>query len=249
MKPVNENDQEGFPQAATTEPSEAMTFWERIIGVFGSPGKTFRDIAERPTWVFPFILMILATAIMTQVLIPAIQADYTSSEQYDKLLSNDKLTPEQIESAQKMYLSYVKNFSAISSGIYTAIASVLATAVLLFAGNVILGGNAKFRQIFSIYCWGGLVGLLGLLIRIALSLQKMSMKVYLSPAILFPSDAEETTLFKIAGALDVFLVWRIVLLAIGFAAVYKIAFGKSLATLGPVYAVFVAIGILFSNLF
>ena len=243
---MNESNEEIQVPSAETKP-ESMNLLQRVIGVFNAPKQTFEDISARPDWVFPLILMIVVTIIMTQLMVPAIIEDYKSSERFEKFMTSDQLTPEQAESAQGMYISTMKKFTAVSAGVTTAISSILAAAILLFIGNIILGGNAKFRQIFAIYCWGGLVGLLGLILRTPLALGKMSTKVYFSPAVLFPLEAEETVLFKIAAALDVFIIWRVILLAIGFTAVYKIAFGKSMATLGGLYALLVIISLAFSG--
>jgi hypothetical protein len=75
------------------------------------------------------------------------------------------------------------------------------------------------------------------------------MKTYFGPAILFPTEAEESTLFRIAAALDVFSLWRIALLTIGFAAVYKISMGKSATVVGALYVLLVAISVVFAGVF
>ena len=47
--------------AAAVEPEPSrMGEFSRIVGVFFEPSKTFRDIAERPAWIVPMILVILA---------------------------------------------------------------------------------------------------------------------------------------------------------------------------------------------
>ena len=47
--------------AAAVEPEPSrMGEFSRIVGVFFEPSKTFKDIAERPTWIVPMILVILA---------------------------------------------------------------------------------------------------------------------------------------------------------------------------------------------
>ena len=37
-----------------------MSEFSRLTGVFFEPGKTFADIAERPRWLVPLLLVIVA---------------------------------------------------------------------------------------------------------------------------------------------------------------------------------------------
>ena len=247
----NENDRPNpdvVSEQADQIPAQ-LNILQRIIGVFGSPQKTFEDIAARPNWVFPLILLVLVALLTTQIMAPAMIADFKSGEQYEKLMQNEQLTPEQIERAAEMQISAMKNFAGIGAAVSTLIICLLAGAVLLFIGNIILGGEAKYVQIFSMYCWGGLIGVLGSILRLPLAVQKMSTKIYFGPAVLFPAGAEESAGFKIAAALDIFLIWRVVLLAVGFAAIYKFTFGKSITALCVLYALLVAISIVFSGVF
>src|SRR6202043_1999503 len=45
------------PQAAASEPQASISPFGRIIGVFFSPKATFEDIAKRPSWILPGVLM------------------------------------------------------------------------------------------------------------------------------------------------------------------------------------------------
>ena len=226
-----------------------MGVLQRTFGVFNSPQKTLEDIAARPNWLFPLILIDLLSMVGMQVVMPALLEEMKTNPHFEKLLDSGQLTPEQYEQARENQLKGTKSFAAVGAGITTILATIFVTAIILFAGNVIMGGSAKFAQVFSIYCWVGLIGLLGFLVRIPIQLQKLSMKVYFSPAVLFSSEAEQSALFKIAAALDVFLIWQLVVLAIGFAALYKFPFGKSLAMLSSLFALRVAGGIILGSFF
>ncbi len=232
---------------ATTE--QPMGILERTIGVFTAPQKTFEDIAKFPSWVFPFILMVIATMLITQLLVPVILADQQSNERYLEMMQDPNMSPEQLERMQDISEKSVKNFAAIGGGVTVIITSILSSAIILFIGNIILGGEAKFLQIFSMFCWGGLIGTLGYLIRLPLSLSKMTMDIAMGPAIIFPAGSEEQILYKLASAMDIFILWRMAMIAIGFAAIYRISQAKSYATIGGMYALMVLAGIVLSTVF
>ncbi len=226
-----------------------MNIIERTIGVFAAPTKTFEDIAAKPNWIFPLLLIIILTMLITQMLVPAILADQQSSPEWAKMMQNPDLTAEQLEAMQEMSTKGVQNFAAIGAGVVSLIAIAIASVVLLFVGNIILGGNAKYLQIFSMFTWGGLVGLSGYILRLPLSLSRETMQVYLGPAVLFGDGSHESVLFKIAAALDIFVLWRVALVAIGFGAIYRLTAGKSFAVIGGLYALMVAASIIFSSVF
>jgi hypothetical protein len=239
---------ESIPESPLEDQTAQMSTMQRIIGIFNAPGKTVADVAANPTWVVPFIIVIVISMALTHLMREAIIADHKSSPAYENLMENDRMTIEQIEQARDMQISGMRKFAWVGAGATTAIAMVFSTVVLLFVGNIILGGSAKFRQIFSLFCWAGLIGLVGYLLRLPMALDKLTMKIYFSPAVLFPAEAEETALFKIAAALDIFVIWRIVIIALGFAAIYRFSAGKSFATVGGLYTLLVLGGVVFSSL-
>jgi len=235
------------PVAEAASVQKPMNFMGRITGMFSSPMKTLADIAARPNYIAPLIIILLGVLILTQISLPALLSD--SVEAIEKSLERRNLPPDQMERAREIGLAYARNFSAISAALYTLIASILASAVLLFTGNIVLGGKANFKQLFSIYVWTGLIGVLGYILRTPLALSQGTMKVFFGPAVLLPAGAEQTTLFRLLAALDVFSLWRLALLALGFAAVYKFSKGKGFVALGSLYALLVVLSVALGGIF
>ncbi|MFH1861903.1 MAG: YIP1 family protein [bacterium] len=229
-----------------TEKSGPAQWLQHVIGVFAAPLKTFEAIAAQPVWVFPLAIILIVIAITTYFSIPAIQAD--SAGALEEYLLKQDLTSEQAQSIRDGSKTQIERFSAPMAVVTTLLISLIASAVLFFVGNILLGGNAKYKQMFSLYCWSGLIGVLREILRLPISLQKVSMKVYFGPALLFPPEAEQTALYKAAAALDVFTVWRVLLLAVAFMVLYRFSFAKSAVTLFIVYTLVVAGGILLSGL-
>jgi len=239
------------PELAATPESEVqekpLNFLGRLAGIFSSPIKTLADIAARPNYMAPLIIMLAGVLILTQISLPALLSD--SEPAIEKSLEGRNLPPDQMDRAREIGMAYARNFSAVSAALYTLIASIVASAVLLFTGNIVMRGKANFRQIFSLYVWTGLVGVLGYIIRTPLALSKGTMKVFFGPAVLLPDEAEQTTLFRILAALDVFSLWRVALLALGFAAVYKFSKGKGFVALGSLYALLVVLSVALGGIF
>jgi hypothetical protein len=237
-------DSEGF--SSPQEPAR-LSLIQRFVGVFTSPLETFEDIAKRPDWVFPLLFAVIATMLITQLLVPVILADTQSSPSYQKLMERDDLTADQLEQMQALQTKSVTYFSALGAGLMILLMSLLVAAVLLFVGNILFGGKATYKTMFSIYCWSGLVGVLGYLVRFPLALSRGTMKIFLGPAVLFPPEAQDSTLFNLAASFDIFVIWRIILLAVGFTAVYRFSLAKSGAILGGMFVVQVIASLLFQG--
>lgn len=228
------------------EPRRSGIF-QRFIGIFAAPQATLRDITRHPNWLVPLVFIALAFSLMTQWIVPAIVQD--ARPEIEKRLAQRDIPAEQVEQITEVSLRNIHNYSAVSAGIGTVIVSLIAAAAILFIGNIILGGKSNFLQVFSVYMWTGLVSILGFLLKIPLILNQMTTKIYFSPAAFFPAEAETGTLFRIALIFDLFTIWRIVLIAIGFSLIYQFPLGKSIAVLGGFYLAFAFIRILMAGLF
>ena len=45
--------------SATPEPVPSKSFVARLVGVFFSPGETFADVARRPDFIIPLLIMVV----------------------------------------------------------------------------------------------------------------------------------------------------------------------------------------------
>ncbi|MCH8288762.1 MAG: hypothetical protein IID12_06615 [Candidatus Marinimicrobia bacterium] len=92
--------------------------------------------------------------------------------------------------------------------------------IFFFGGNIILGGTTDFRTMFSLNVYVGVIGSLGLLLKLPLIIAKGSTDILTNLAILMPADMDETILYKLLNMIDVVLIWQTVLLAMGFVIIY-----------------------------
>jgi hypothetical protein len=102
---------------------------------------------------------------------------------------------------------------------------------------------------FSVFLWTGMVNLIGGIIHIPLVLKQNTMKVPFGPAAFMDPEASETALFRAASFLDVFVLWRVILIAIGFSAIYRFSIGKSMGVILGLYALLIAVSVTFMGLF
>jgi hypothetical protein len=232
------------PIASTPKP---LSPFQRFMGVFTSPLATLQEIAARPDWMVPLIILAVSALIFTYLMLPAIQSD--AAKNIEKMVDAGKLTAEQGERAQAASQGFTKMFAPLMGALGEAAVGLIAAAILLFVGNIVMSGRAVYQQMFSVFLWTGMVNLIGGVLRIPLALKQNTMMVFFSPAAFMNPEAQETALFRAASFLDIFVVWRMILVAIGFSAIYKFSIGKSLGVILGLFVLLIVVSVTFMGLF
>ena len=75
------------------EPSKS--FVERFIGVFISPGETFADIARKPDFIAPMILLTVMTIAVTETMLAKIGVEQIIRNSMAQSARGKSMTPEQ----------------------------------------------------------------------------------------------------------------------------------------------------------
>jgi len=229
---------------------ESLSFFSKLGLVFSNPTRLFQNLKQRPEWLLPVIVIIVISMISTFLI-----TDLILDSRIEILEMNEQLTDQQkelqIEGTKKFFGSTVgKIVTATVFPIFgTFILVLVVAAAFLFTGNVVLGGSSTFKHMLTVASWGYLVSIVESIVKIPLMLAKGSIHVYTSLAVLFDTSEFNTVLFKVADAFDVFVIWRIIVWAIGFGIMYKFSNNKSLAAIIALAIVYFAISIGFGSLF
>jgi len=218
-------------QSGSVALSQSQGVFARIIGIFSSPRATMEDIAARPSWVLPLVIMALALGLSGFFL-----KDLILAQALEEMSKNPNMTEAQIATATKV----ISLTSSIMPMIFIPVVYLIIAALFLFVGNVILGGEAKFKVPFSVVCWSSLISLLGSFINVPLMLVRGEMTTATSLAFLGGED-KKSGLFFLMSQIDLFNLWWLAVLGIGFAAAYKFTNQKGLVTVFVCWAIFVAV--------
>jgi hypothetical protein len=195
----------------------------RIIGVFTSPKQTFASIAGRPSWVAPLLLMmVLATCVGTLLNTKMNWGEYIRHKAQENARF-EQLSEEQKDQALAGQVKFWSNFS-YGVGIVAVPLSTLIFALIYFgAFNLFRGAGLRFGQAFAITTHAFLpTAISSILALIILPLKTYgdvdpenvvatSLKAYL------PESAPKP-LLALGGSLELFFIWCLVLVAIGFSA-------------------------------
>jgi hypothetical protein len=234
------------PASEGTPPVAAQTHsnsFGRLIGVLFSPNETFAAIARKPDWVVP-LLLFMAVALFNGYVF-AHHVDFVSAAR-TQMEHQGKMSADQIDRALKVTAAIAK-VVAYCAPIMTVIVFVIVAAILMVAFRM-MGGEGEFKSYFSVTLYGWFPQILqALIMTIILMLRSEPYDAELLPTLLrsnlgFLVDMHDhRVLFGLLSSLDIFTIWSLILMAIGFAYVSKFSKAKSATIVVSVWAFWTAV--------
>jgi hypothetical protein len=223
---------------------EDMSEAGRLTGIFFSPMQAFADIARRPRWWIPVILIAILSTVAIVAFSQHVGWDQIVRKSIDQ--SSQTMTPEQRQQAIAVASRFLPLLAYVTP-ILVALNVLLIAAVMIFLTNFVMGADIRFPAMMGVV---GYSAIPPALITTALTILVMFLK---SPDDFdinnplafnlgaFLPDGTSKGLVSLAGSMDLFSFWRIGLLAGGLtAAAPKIKFGKALFAVVFPWALYVA---------
>jgi len=226
------------PPAAEPAPT-GMSEFSRITGVFFEPKKTFEDIAKRPAWIVPMVLIIIAFLAVTITLSQQVGWERIVRHGMETSARAQQLTPEQREQQLTMGVKFagVIGYSAV---ILVPLIFVIIAAVLLGVASGIFSAGVRFKQVFAVVCYASLTGLVSAILTIIVLHLKNPDEIgdyrnvlAFNPAAFMDPNGPSKFLYSLSTSLDLFSFWTILLIATGL----KAAAGKKLSFSSALFAV------------
>jgi len=194
----------------------------RIIGIIFSPKETFQSVVASPKW-----FGMLAASIVLAAIFASLPLTTPGGKQawLDKQIETRRAFGQQTDDNVYAQLEKVQPFLPyITAGSVLVITPIIA---LIFAGivfavlNAGLGGEASFKQVFSVTVHAGVISVLGAVFGGTVNYFRERLDSLTTLGNLLPMLPEKSFLANFLGAIDVFLIWWLVVLAIGLAVLYR----------------------------
>ncbi len=216
-----------LPNAAGSTPA-AKSFLSRVTGTFFAPDETFLDIAQKPDLLAPLTLLAL-TWIPASVMI-GLRVDFAAPIRAE-MESRGGMSAEQMEQAMRIGGAFGKAI-AFFAPLVSLLVLVIISAIFLFAFRM-FGGEGRYRQALSItaYSWlpmsvASILSAIVLATRIGVTPQELATVLKSNPAFLVDLEAQPV-LFGLLSSLDIFVVWTLALMSIGYAHMSRFSKAKS----------------------
>jgi hypothetical protein len=220
----------------------------RLTGVVWSPGLAFRDIAARPRWWPPLVILVLASLVFTYTFTQRVGWERFFRQQAETNSRMRDMPADQKEQAIAMQIRVGPAFAYGGIALGFPFMAAATAGVFLFLFRTVFSAELSFRQAFAIVCYSWVPLLFGSIIALAVMLLKNPEEFDLNyptltniGAFLEPASTPKW-LLSLGTSIDVFTIWTLVLLATGFAAAgRKISFGSSFACVVGTWAVYVLV--------
>jgi hypothetical protein len=210
---------------AVVNPAEAdtpaLSFQERLIGVFISPGETFADVARKPGFWAPLIAVVLGSVAMIETMIWKIGLERLARMGIEQSGRASSMTPEQMDQAVSQGAKITGIFMHVAGFLGPPIVLLIIAGVGLLIVNVIFGARAKFKTVFSLVCYADLVSVLGALTSVAVMLfgdpDHFNSQNPIPGNVGFFLNPHEVSkpLYALASSADIFAIWLLILLGLG----------------------------------
>jgi hypothetical protein len=236
--------------AATPTPAPVTTdnSLSRVFGVLFAPKPTFESIVRRPTWIVPVILgcifFIAVVAVFTQ------RGGWPSF--FDKQNATNsrmqKMSAEDRERTMNAQVRFAPTFGYAEGVVIPPIAALVVAAVLMLVFNLSGATKVDFKTSLAIvsYAWvpwliHGVLSILILFLKDPATVDLQNI-VASNPGAFLSDDASKW-LVSLLSSIDIFAIWTLILLAIGYSAnnPKKLSFGKGFVLVVIAWLFFIAI--------
>jgi hypothetical protein len=223
--------------------------WGRIIGVFFSPKATFEDIVRVPTWVLPTVVILVLAVVGVVALNQHFDWRGYIAQQIEKSPKAASLSADQKQQQIDISAKYSPTFAYVFGVPLPLVGLLVIALVLMGAYNLMAGVGADFKTSFAIvthaFVPASIVGtflFLTVLFLKPIGSFDLENPVATNLAIFLPDDAAKW-LVALCKNIDLIELWKLLLLAIGFAAVNprKLKGAKSFTIVLSMFLIYVVL--------
>lgn len=219
----------------------------RIIGVFSSPRETFESIDRKPTWLVPFLVVVIFT-----IVLQFLAMDIGIKDRMAMMEARD-VPAQQIEAARAQAAGPLKYVGIAVTPVVILVVWAVLAGIFLFAGNTVMGGESKFKKVFSVMAWSSLIGIIGGILKTFLIMSKgTSRGVVTSLAILLQTPQagqSPSILYRFLNRFDLFTIWTMVIWIIGMAVIFRFTTKKSATLVLSLWAIYIILAVALGGLF
>lgn len=236
-----------LPASPAPTPEPALSQGARIVDTFIAPSKTFTDLRRSASWWAPWLLIAISAALFAYAMGKQVGFEQISKSQIEhskRADQFDKLPADQ-QAAQLRISAKIVGFFTYFSPFLILLYALIGTLVLWLTFKVALGAETTFGQAYAItmYSWlpGVIGGILGTVSLFAGSNPEgFDINNPVGTNLGYYLDAETTGKFvrAMASSLDVFTIWTIVLVGIGYSCTSKVKASTAIIVVAVWYLVF-----------
>ena len=232
-----------MPAAAAQTAPTALSEAQRLVNTFIAPSKTFSDLRRNSRWWVPWLVIAIASVAFIAVIDRKVGFDQVAHNviaSSSRLEQIEQLPPDQRAQRYESVAKFTR-IMAYASPLTGLLIYLIIAAVLMGAFRFGAGADIGFKTSLAIVMYGvlpfaiaALLGILSLTAGANPEAFNINNPVASNPAY-FMDMASNKFFYTLATALDVFTIWSMVLMAIGFARNSKLRVATTFTVIASWY--------------
>jgi hypothetical protein len=210
------------PAAAAAADGTSQSLPARLVGVLFSPQATFARIVARPRW---FGALLVVTLVTCGLMFGLLSTESGQTAMLDQQVRQSEAFGQTINEQQyaqmERMLPMMRYFVPASQLVMIPIVTMVVAGILFAVFNAMLGGSASFKQVAAVVTHSGAVTLVQQLFVAPLNYARESMSSATNLGVFVPFLDEGHFVARFLGIIDLFIVWWLLVLAIGLAVLYR----------------------------
>ncbi|MFW6256953.1 MAG: YIP1 family protein [Bacillota bacterium] len=211
---------------------------KRAGNIFLDPVKVFQELREEKDWVFPLIVIIIASIIASFFVYDVVSSPEYMEEMHQEM--EEELSEEELQQMQgeqnDSYVMLIIIVSTFVGGLFVFLFIYLLLALFLWLMGKFKSKEYPFSQTFSVAAYIGLVGSLGNILNGVLIYLQRDPELEINLALIFPGL--EGVMDTIANQVNIFGIWLVILLVLAVSVFYEVKKKKLFLLLFVLWAVF-----------
>lgn len=226
--------------------------WSMLWGALAAPRETFERLAARPVWVVCLIVLLTLGVAFGA----AAMGKVTPEEFLRSVEAQGRPVPPQLQDDPERFLATMQRIQVGAGTIFAALFYFGAAGIFLVLFRL-LGSDLRYVQSLSTTLHGllplGVAALAGLVVvlgRDEVSLDEIqSGGLVLSNLGFLASEASGETTRALLASVDLFSLWSLWLLALGFRVVARVSAGAAWGVVGVLWAIGVGLKLVLTAVF
>jgi hypothetical protein len=193
----------------------------RVVGVLTSPRRTFSAVVETPRWAD---LLLLITMVWTAAIALFLATEHGPQALLDQQVATRESFGQTIDDGE--YAAMQARLPETRRRYVAAVLALVPAGTIALAAaafgvfNGLLGGHARFGQVLAVVAHAAVVLLARAVCVLPLNVLRESMSNPFNAGALLPLMAEGSFVAALLGTIDLFVVWWLLVLALGLGVLY-----------------------------
>ena len=231
---------------------------ERLLDTFIAPSKAFTDLRRNASWWAPFLISAIVSLLFVYVVDQKVgfrkvtdnqlQSQPKQAQRIENLPADQREKTMQRSTTLTKAISYAYPLVIL---IWLAIVAGVLLATLKFGASA----DIRFKTLFALVMYASLPGIFRALLAVLSLLAGVSSDSFTlqNPVATNPGyfidPAASPVLYSLLSKLDIFMIWTLVLTAIGIPCISKVKTGTAFAVVFGWYLVMIIVGVGFAAAF